>query len=275
MFFRAILTAMETIVFGLFGLIVGSFLNVVVIRRGAKSLGGRSACVSCVAPIEWYDNIPVVSWLLLRGRCRSCGSGISAQYPLVEVLTAALFAIIGTAPESLGVRLVALPVLAILICIAVYDTRHTIIPDAWVYLFAGAALLFQFSAASAAGYSTALVLLSGPIAAFPLYALWFVSGGRWMGFGDVKLALGIGWLLGPVWGVISVFFAFTIGAVITIGVLLPLPAVVRFLRKQGIARLSNMPQHFTMKSEVPFGPFLIASCICIWFSILYHIPLPL
>jgi Bacterial Peptidase A24 N-terminal domain len=80
--------------FGMFGLIVGSFFNVVIIR-GTGALIGRSACMSCGKTLAWYDMVPVVSWFLLRGRCRTCGSALSIQYPLVEGATAILFALVG------------------------------------------------------------------------------------------------------------------------------------------------------------------------------------
>lgn len=266
---------MDALVFGLFGLIVGSFLNVVVVRRGGKSLGGRSACMSCGAQIRWYDNIPLVSWLALGGRCRSCRSRISIQYPLVELGTGCLFALMGAAPIDLLPRIGALPVLALLIVIAVYDIRHTIIPDEWVYPFAALALVYQFVFPAQVGFGTALILLAGPAAALPLFLLWLFSKGAWMGLGDPKLALGVGWLLGPLWGVWAVFFSFIIGAFVSVFILLPLPYIMRLAGKTGIARLSTGPVRFTMKSEVPFGPFLVGSCIFVWFSLLYHIPLPL
>ncbi|MEK7601464.1 MAG: prepilin peptidase [Patescibacteria group bacterium] len=278
---------MDALAFGIFGLIAGSFLNVVIVRRGAKSLGGRSACMSCGVQLPWYDMVPVFSWLALRGRCRSCGSRISMQYPLVEAGTACLFALMGAAPMGLLPRIGALPLLGLLIVIAVYDIRHTIIPDEWVYSFAGLTLVYQFIFPVPAGFGTALLLLAGPAAALPLFLLWLFSKGAWMGLGDPKLALGIGWLLGPLWGVWAVFFSFIIGALVSVLILLPLPYIVRFAGKtarlrdrvfgrgQGIARLNRQSARFTMKSEVPFGPFLVGSCIFVWFSLLYHIPLPL
>src|SRR6185503_8120428 len=83
------------------GAIIGSFLNVLVLRKGVQSLSGRSKCASCGKTIAWYDNIPLLSWVLLRGRCRACGSAISVQYPIVELVTAILFALVGitTFPE--------------------------------------------------------------------------------------------------------------------------------------------------------------------------------
>jgi leader peptidase (prepilin peptidase) / N-methyltransferase len=266
---------------GLFGLVVGSFLNVLILRRGAAALSGRSACLSCGTAIRWYDNIPVLSWFALRGRCRSCGSRISLQYPLVEATTGALFAAAAYAlfPNIFAVTLFDLFVLvlhgafiAILIAIAVYDMRHTIIPDAWAY---DAALLGLAIALTMRSESLLLTLLSGPAAALPLFVLWYISKGRWMGLGDPKLALSIGFFLGPVFGPVAIMYAFIIGALVSVFVLLPLPYIASWIRKAGINGLSVPAQRFTMKSEVGFGPFLVASFFLVWFSLLYNVTLPL
>lgn len=197
------------------------------------------------------------------------------QYPLVEAGTACLFALMGAAPMELLPRIGALPILALLLMIALYDIRHTIIPDEWVYTFSGLALLYQFIFPAPVEFPLAFVVLAGPIAALPLFLLWLFSKGAWMGLGDPKLALGVGWLLGPLWGVWAVFFSFIIGAFVSVFILLPLPYIMRYAADTGIARLSAGPARFTMKSEVPFGPFLVGSCMFVWFSLLYHIPLPL
>ncbi len=262
--------------YGLLGLIVGSFLNVVVLRRDVKSVGGRSECMSCGAKLRAYDMIPVVSWLVLGGRCRDCGSAISPQYPLVELSAALVFAVIG------GTALVFDPILsaialfigAALIAIAAYDILHTIIPDMWAYAFAGAALLLLAYGGVPTDGSLIAYALAGPVAALPISVLWLISGGRWIGLGDAKLSLGMGWLLGPVYGIGAVFFGFVIGAVVSVFILMPLPHVIAYLRAKGIVRFRTHGAHLTMKSEVPFGPFLIASCLIVWFSLLYNLPLP-
>src|SRR3989344_3013018 len=245
---------MLTLVFGLFGLIVGSFLNVVILRFGEKSILGRSACPHCGAQLRALDMVPVLSWLFLRGRCRYCGGRISAQYPLVEATTGLLFAGIGGAAMPLISTLLALPIAALLICIFTYDLRHKLIPDIWVWAFCLLALAYSLAADS----WQLEAILSGPIAALPILFLWYLSrpftgaAGQWMGFGDVKLALGIGWLLGFPLGFISIFLAFIIGAIISVCILLPLPYLMRAC---GI-RTNEGAGGYTMRSEVPFGPFL-------------------
>lgn len=260
---------MFAVIFGLFGLIIGSFLNVVILRKGVRSLGGRSSCMSCGRELPWYDLIPVFSWLALRGRCRECGSRISIQYPLVEAASGILFALVGGAlvPESLAVRALFCVIATLCIVIFVYDLRHTIIPDAWVYSFGALALITGLFLYPAAPFW--LALLSGPIAAAPLFLLWLISRGAWMGFGDVKLALGMGWLLGPVAGLIAVWGAFTLGALTLLPVLL-FQRIVTHMRAGGKAAAG-----LTMRSEVPFGPFLVASCLLVWFLQLYAIALPI
>lgn len=278
---RGILSPMLFLASGLFGLIVGSYLNVVVLRHGAGSLGGRSRCMSCTSQIAWYDNIPLLSWILLRGRCRSCRSAISIQYPIVEALSGVVFALIvpklisTTAlfdVRDLIVLFLDAVIIALLIAVAVYDARHTMIPDAWVYSFSVLALVVALLTSPAPFVMT---LLSGPAAAAPLFALWLVSRGAWMGFGDVKMAVGIGWFLGPLFGIFAVFLAFVVGALVSVCILLPMPYLMRRLHAWGIARLSTSATHFTMKSEVAFGPFLVAAFFITWLTLLYRIPLPL
>ena len=269
--------------FGLFGLIVGGFLNVLVARWGSRPLSGRSQCPSCGRTIAWYDNIPILSWIVLGARCRHCRVRISSQYPLVEAGTGILFGLVGASPLPLSLRLIGLLIAALLFAIAVYDLRHTIIPDAWVYAFISLSLLYtlvvSLPAFSAGEGDVLVILLSGPVAALPLFALWGVSRGAWMGFGDVKLALGMGFLLGPLFGIVAVFLAFVLGAIVSVPLL--------FFSSELWKRMAA-PYHFlhsvfgvksgkgyTMKSEVPFGPFLICSCFIIWFLNAYGIPLPL
>lgn len=193
---------------------------------------------------------------------------------LVELITALIFAMIGASTIPILSKLLALPIIAILIAISVYDLRHTIIPDAWVWTFNALAFVSIFLYPLQATSSWLLAILAGISTALPLFLLWLVSRGRWMGLGDAKLALGIGWLLGPFYGTIALFFAFIIGAAVSVFILLPLPYVVAYFRKGGIARLSNASHQLTMKSEVPFGPFLVSACLLVWISQMYGIPIP-
>lgn len=203
--------------------------------------------------------IPVLSWLFLKGRCHNCGSKISPQYPLVEFFTGLLFAFLfySITPLLTYPNLAALSfvwnaiIFSILIVIFVYDMYHKIIPNVLSYTFAGLALVqtvILMPIGSALTLPLTLDLLSGLILFTPFFLLWFVSKGKWIGLGDGKLALGIGWYLGFVAGLSAIVLAFWIGAIFAIALML-------------IARLERRSGKLTMKSEIPFGPFLI---LAIW-----------
>ncbi len=235
--------------FFVFGLIIGSFLNVVIYRYQTKSLGGRSACMSCRTKLEFYELIPVLSYLALGGRCKSCKTKISLQYPLVEILTGIIFASIFFKFQAVfyaDVYIFAITFVyyavafALLLVIAIYDLRHKIIPDQLALIFGFTAFfgVFFFNASGFLPHTpTTLELFSGLIIALPLATLWLVSGGTWMGLGDGKLAIGLGYLLGFARAVSGVAVAFWSGAIIG--------AILLITKKK-----------YGMKSEIPFAPFL-------------------
>lgn len=244
------MVAILTIIFFVFGLIIGSFLNVVICRYNtSKTLGGRSACMSCQTTLCWYELIPVFSFLALKGRCFNCKSKIGVQYPLVELLTGLIFALLFL--KFQGIFYFNLPVFAIsfvyyafifslLTVIAVYDLRHKIIPDMLVLMLGVVSFIGLFFFATTGFYPHVPGLwefLAGPIVALPFALLWLFSGGSAMGFGDAKLAIGLGWLLGLSRVFSALMLAVWSGAII--GVLL-----VFFSKK------------YKMKSEIPFAPFL-------------------
>jgi leader peptidase (prepilin peptidase)/N-methyltransferase len=265
--------------FALFGAIIGSFLNVLVLRHGVKTLSGRSACASCGHELEAVDLVPVLSWLFLRGRCRFCGSKISVQYPLVEATTAIAFAFVGAASVPLTLQILALPIAVLLIAISVYDIKHGIIPDTWVYVLCGLALLFSLAYLTSTNDLSAFtpLFLAGPFSALPFAALWYVSKGQWMGLGDAKLAWAIGWLLGPLYAGVAIIAAFVVGALVSVCILLPLSSqrirnVIKGFTPTPISE--RLVWGFTMRSEVAFGPFLAAACAVIWLMLLFgHDPL--
>lgn len=260
------------LVFGLFGLIVGSFLNVVILRFGEKPLTGRSVCMSCGRKIAWFDLVPVFSWIMLGGACRRCGARISIQYPLVELATGILFAVVGGAPLPPVLQLLALPIAALLVAMFVYDLRHMLIPDLWAYLCAGLA----FTGALCMGHDVS-ILIAGFVTALPLFLLHVISRGEWMGLGDAKLALSFGWLLGWFDGLYAVFLSFIIGAIVSLLLLgfssLPVQRLLARVTHKTLSPTEAVA--FTMKSEIPFGPFLILSCFIVWITHMYGIPLPL
>lgn len=248
----------------IFGSIIGSFLNVVILRYGTgQDLGGRSGCLSCGYQLKWYDMIPIFSWFYLKGSCRECHSKFSVQYPLVELSTALIFVAIfakvisfGISPlATFGVFIWQAILFSILIVIFVYDLRHKIIPNKLVYTFSILALvqaiylnIFQISFGSQAIWN----LLAGPLFFLPFFLLWFISKGQWIGLGDGKLALGIGWFLGLIYGLSAIILAFWIGAIYAIFLMF-------------IDRLFKASQNITMKTEIPFGPFLIIGILIQYF----------
>ncbi|MES2087851.1 MAG: prepilin peptidase [Patescibacteria group bacterium] len=262
---------LTTFLFFIFGTIVGSFLNVVILRfNTGGTLGGRSHCFTCGKDIAWYDLVPLWSFLFLGGTCRFCKSKISFQYPLVEFLAGLIFAIsfcqFSPQVSLLGLYhttdyllfSISLIIYSLLIVIAVYDFRHQIIPDLLVFLFAIFALLklFLMNDVSALFMFPGLLnLLAGPLLALPLFLLWLVSRGRWIGLGDAKLMLGVGWFLGFTLGASAMIIGFWIGALVSV-LLLGLGKLMKASFGQFLG-LSFSLKNLTIKSEVPLAPFLI------------------
>jgi len=253
-----------TFIFFILGLIIGSFLNVVIIRLNTeRSFGGRSGCMTCQNKLTWYELIPVFSFLGLLGRCKNCKNKISFQYPLVELITGLIFAFLflkfqdlfflNTLTFSFTYAYYAV-VFSLLIVIAIYDLKHKIIPDTLslilgILAFGG---LFFFNTNSSLVFSvfslhlpTLLEFLAGPIIALPFAFLSLVSSGRWMGLGDAKLVLSLGWLLGLYFALSGVVFAFWIGAIVGL-------TLVIFGKKYG------------MKSEIPFAPYLVLGTLLVF-----------
>lgn len=261
---------------GFLGLIVGSFLNVVALRYNTgRSLQGRSGCFSCRKTLSWYELIPVFSYVMQRGRCRSCNSILSAQYPAVELLTALLFLLLHLkfflgelSSEYLFAMTFYVTLFSLLIVILIYDIHHKIIPNGLVYaasLFAlvGMCVAIIFDIPAAFSY---LDLLAGPALAAPLAVFWAVSKGRWMGLGDAKLALVMGWTLGLLPGLLALLLSFWIGAVVGVLLLSLGWLAMRFERLMGKRQLSGRMAELTMKSEIPFAPFMILSLWIVFFT---------
>ena len=243
----------------LLGLIIGSFLNVVIYRYNTGfSLGGRSQCFACGKTLQWYELVPVFSFLFQRGKCSGCGSKISWQYPLVELTTGLLFLGIWSLNFSSFLVPFYLFVWSLLVVIAVYDLRHKIIPDGLVFGFAGLSFVTLITRALLPrfhNFELMLVangILAGLVLAGFFWFLWFISKGKWMGFGDAKLSLGVGLLLGLQLGVSAIVFAFWIGAIV--GLLLIL-----------LSKLWPGWQSVSMKSEIPFAPFIIIGTALVFF----------
>jgi prepilin signal peptidase PulO-like enzyme (type II secretory pathway) len=228
------------------GAIFGSFFGVILDRYNTgKGIGGRSMCFTCKRTLKAPELVPIVSWVCLGGKCRGCKTKISIEYLFLEIASGLVFVasalIVFPMYGYVGpVHFFAfmayyLSIFSIFLIIAFYDLRHTIIPDPMVYTAAAIAFFGIFLFPN----PTIWDILAGPILASPFALIWFFSKGKYMGLGDAKLALPIGWMLGLSGGVAALLFAFWIGAVIS----LVLMAVRR--------------GRYQMKTEIPFAPYLV------------------
>ena len=211
------------------GLVVGSFLASLTWRLPRKSkidFSERSLCPKCGYRLPWQDNIPLVSYIWLGGRCRSCNRKISLRYPLIELTTASVFILVGPMPYFILVS-------SVLLAIAVIDLERTIIPDELVFFGFSASFLFLLLAKSPTLF---IHLFWASAASFFLLALHWLTRGRGMGLGDVKLAAYLGLLVGNLFPALF-FVAAVSGAVV--GLFLVLGRRAKF------------------SQPIPFGPFLV------------------
>ncbi len=224
----------------IFGLCVGSFLNVLIYRLPRSlPLTGRSFCPKCKKKISWYDNIPLVSFILLRGKCRSCHSPISIQYPLVEISTALLFLLVYYYFHTgLWFMVYGLWLMSALLVIFVADFRYQVVPDQITYPTTIIVFLFQFISNQS---STINHVFSALGAGLFFLSLHLLTRRRGMGMGDVKLAFLMGLVLGFPKIILALYLAFLTGAFV--GVILILAKVKRF------------------GEHIPFGPFLTSATL--------------
>jgi leader peptidase (prepilin peptidase)/N-methyltransferase len=216
------------------GLVIGSFLNVVAYRlpRGESIVKPRSRCTTCGTDVRARDNIPVLSWLVLRGRCRHCSSQISARYPAVEIVTAIVFALVAIARGPSAELLIDLPFAAMLIAVADIDLEHRIVPNRILAPLA----IWAVGASAVVRPEKLPELLVAGAAAFTLLLVAALAYPGGMGMGDVKLAGVMGLCLGlPV--APGLLIAFLSGSIVGIAIMLRHGAGAR-------------------KRAVPFGPFL-------------------
>lgn len=235
------------IVAALYGAVIGSFLNVVSLRYIARLtdvsvrlniVGGRSQCPRCKQTLRWWELLPVVSFVGLRGKCKRCQQKISYQYPLIEILMGLVAA--GLVVQT-GVTLVTAGLLvigAILLVLAVIDFKTFLLPDSFIVALLGAVVvmlglqgrLFEYMVLGGIGVGAGFLLL-----------LWIITRGQGIGLGDVKLLVPLGMLFGTYDTILLLFIAFCFGGMVGI-----------FLLLRGGA---------TLKTAVPFGPFLIAATL--------------
>lgn len=240
----------------IFGLCVGSFLNVLIYRLPLDlPLSGRSYCPKCKKKISWYDNIPLFSFLFLKGKCRQCHSPISFQYPFIELITGVSFVmsfVLLTNNQDLRFMILdfrfwvtifySLWIVSAFLAIFVIDLKHQIITDQIIFCTLIVTLLYQIfnSTIPISNY-----LLSATIASFFFFFLYKITKEKGMGFGDVKLVFLMGLILGYPNIVLALYLAFLTGAII--GVILIL------------ARIKKL------KQPIAFGPFLSIATIVSYF----------
>lgn len=255
----------------LLGLIIGSFLNVVIYRyHTGRSLSGHSHCLSCGHKLRWYELFPLVSYVCLFGRCRSCGCTIPVRYFLVEISTASLFVTLFMYMSLSTLFLFSVVLVSVLMIVAVYDIYHMVIPNELVVVTSVLAGVYVFLQ-HGLSWDIALVVSHAGAAfgAFLFYGgLWFVSKGRWIGYGDAKLAIPLGFILGAPAVFTFIVFSFWIGAVVSVGIIV-VPAAFQMLKAYCAPYpVVNYSKYFTMKSEVPFAPFMIVAFLLVY---IYHL----
>ena len=243
----------------IFGLITGSFLNVVIYRlkSGRNVFFGRSFCPGCKIIIKWYDLIPVFSFFWLKKQCRYCGKKISWQYPIVEILSGLIWVLVFNKNLDNFEFLISnfqllnvfyeIFILSALLVIAVYDYKWQIIPDKIV--FPAIIVIFLYNILDSLrvqNIETFIWQFLIAITAFSFFfSLYFFSSGRAMGFGDAKLAFLIGLFLSPILSTVAFVLAFTFGAVF------------------GIILLAFTDK--TLRSQIAFGPFLVIGTVISFF----------
>lgn len=229
------------------GAFVGSFVGVVAERMhtGSSFVGGRSRCNSCGAVLSPLDLVPVLSWLMMLGRCRACGSRVPARYLVVEASMAGLFALSYLMHGLTFPLVLLLVVLTILAAIVLYDLAHTVVPRELSFLLVLASLAYRFAVDDL--MLAGLALAVAGLIALGFFLLHALSRGRWMGLGDAPVALALALMAGPN-AFAGLLFSFWIGALVGIFIL-----------------VSRLPRH-TMGMEIPFVPFLAAGFLLAYFT---------
>ncbi len=243
------MTALLLILSFIFGSVIGSFLNVVILRlpRG-QSLGGRSGCPRCGRGLLPWELVPLLSFLFLRGKCSSCGKKISPRYFFIEFVTGLLFVLIClyAPPVNIFSSLLLLKLwlaAAVLVVVFVIDLEHYLILDRVIFPGSVLMLLINVFLTAASGrhlLSLAGFFVSGLAGAMsvtvPFFLLWYFSRGTWLGFGDVKLAVFLGLVLGWPQSLVGLMLAVFLGGTVSL-------LLLCFSGKN-------------LKSQVPFGTFL-------------------
>ncbi|HQV64852.1 MAG TPA: prepilin peptidase [Candidatus Paceibacterota bacterium] len=250
-----------TILFAIFGLLVGSFLNVVILRHKKMTLQGRSQCLKCHNQLRWYELIPVISYIVQFGKCRNCKQSISWQYAAIELLTAVLFYLSSlylfiniVTPGNIILSSISvisfLSIVSFGIIISVHDAKTRLVPFGWFLGLVVSTVIFLVSYNVMLGFYLPSFIphILGIMIAVPFLFLFFISRGKWMGFADIELIAWMGLYLGIVTGFSAVLSAFYLGALFALVFI-----VYKLLKGSTYQSLRT--------TRIPFAPFLIIS----WF----------
>lgn len=230
------------VIAGLFGLLAGSFVNVLVLRthQATSPWLGRSKCVSCGHRLSWFDLVPLLSFTALRGRCRHCQSRLSWQYPIVEAATGVMFILTMQTFGVTWLTLWAWLICVLMMAIIVYDGRWSLLPDS-----------FSVSLAIAGGSFAVLThvapldLVWGVVIGAGFFGVqYIVSRGRWVGSGDILLGGALGVLLGWRMLLLALLIAYLVGAMVA--------SVLLLTRRE------------RMRSAIAFGPYLVIGAFIAW-----------
>lgn len=239
---------MIVLLVALVGLFIGSFLNVVELRGLKNFITGRSHCPKCKTNLNWYELLPIISWIILRARCRTCKKPISAQYPLVELATGILFGLSYSLLSPMTVLewfqlALWLVILCGLIILTIFDLKEYILPDKVLLplLVPAFLLLITYYIATQSLAVIYIPIVAGLVFGGFFYLLAAVSRGTWMGGGDIKLAFVMGIVLGFQKTLLAMFIAFNAASII------------------GIALI--ITRHLRRGEALPFGPFLILGTV--------------
>ena len=250
------LTLTTTFFAFIFGAALGSFANLMADRLRVKSIWkGRSECLTCSKKLSWKELFPIISYIYQKGKCKFCKSRLSQAYLCSELVSGILVVILLSSLSTYG--LVGYPllfvfllwsfVITVSVSIIIYDLKHTIVPFEMASILIGLGVIFTIYRQVYFGFSWPDTI-SGLIVALPFGLMYFLSKGKWVGFGDVMLYAAFGFLLGLPMGVTTFFYSVWLGAFVSL-------ALILVHRKD-----------YNLKSEIPFTPFIIIAGLFVLYT---------
>lgn len=240
----------------IYGAALGSFSNLVADRLRVKSIwGGRSECLSCGKKLSWKELFPIFSYLYQKGKCKFCKTRLSQVYLWSEIvsglLVAALASVVlsytGNFNEQVSIFILWSIIICISVSIMIYDLRHTIVPFEMASILIAIGIVFTAYRQLHSGFIF-LDAISGLIVATPFAIMYFLSKGKWVGFGDVMLYIAFGFILGLPMGVTTFFYSIWLGAFVSLVLII------------------THKKEYGLKSEIPFTPFIIIAAIFVLYT---------